>query len=57
MVIQLACGSSGYLPTQKAIAGGSYSTTPHSNTVGPEGGQLLVEKTLEAINALWKESK
>lgn len=57
MVIQLTCGSSGYLPTQKAIAGGSYSATPQSNTVGPEGGQVLVEKTVEAINTLWKESK
>jgi hypothetical protein len=35
-------------------AGGSYSATPECNTVGPEGGQLLVEKAVEAINGLWK---
>ena len=56
-VIQLACDSGGYLPTQKAVAGGGYGATPHSNTVGPEGGQLLVDRTVEAINALWKEAK
>jgi len=56
-VIQLACDSGGYLPTSKAIAGGSYSATPHSNTVGPEGGQLLVDRTVEVLNDLWKEPK
>jgi hypothetical protein len=56
-VVQLACDSGGYLPTQKAVAGGSYSATPHSNTVGPEGGQALVDRTVEAINALWKTAK
>ena len=54
-VIQLAGGSGGYLPTEKAIKGGSYSGEPHTNKVGPEGGQMLVDKTVEAINALWKK--
>ena len=52
-VIQLSCGSGGYLPTPKAIAGGSYSAVPASNKVGPEGGQVLVDETLGAIRALW----
>ena len=52
-LIQLAAGSSKYLPTPKAIEGGSYSALPMSNRVGPEGGQMLVEETLRAIHARW----
>ena len=61
-LIQLAAGPwSGYLPTPRAVAGGSfnaspmnnYSATVMSNRVGPEGGQALVDQTVEAINAMW----
>ena len=36
----------GYLPTEKAVRGGSYSAIIQSTPVGPEGGQMLVEETL-----------
>ena len=49
-IVQLANGSVDYLPTAKAEAGGSYSAIVQSCTVGAEGGQVLVEKTLEIIN-------
>lgn len=52
-LIQLTCGSGRYLPTPKAITGGSYSGLPHTNKVGPEGGQVLVERTVQAIQAQW----
>ena len=50
-----------YLPTPRAMAGGAldsnpftnYSGTVMSNMVGPEGGQVLVERTLEVIRSLW----
>jgi hypothetical protein len=51
-VIQLCSGHEGYLPTQKAIRGGGYSAMV--NRVGPEGGKVLVDKTVEEINALWQ---
>jgi hypothetical protein len=51
-VVQLA-GPGSYLPTERAAKGGGYSAIPESNLVGPPGGQVLVEKTLEAIEALW----
>lgn len=51
-VIQLA-GPGSYLPTERAARGGGYSAIAESNLVGPEGGQALVEQTLELINALW----
>ncbi len=50
-----------YLPTPRAVSGGSitsnpftnYSATVMSSVVGPEGGQVLVERSLEAIEKLW----
>ena len=51
-VIQLA-GPGSYLPSARAVQGGGYSAIAESNEVGPEGGQVLVERTLAAINALW----
>jgi len=67
-LIQLATSPpdyAGYLPTERAVAAGeltaapmnNYSATVMSNTVGPEGGQVLVDRTVEMINAMWPESK
>jgi len=55
-VIQLTGCTGNYVPTEKAVRGGSYSAGINSNLVGPEGGQVLVDRTVEAINALWKDS-
>lgn len=52
-VLQLTCGSAGYLPTQRAVQGGSYSAVVASNQVGPEGGQVLVERSVELLNSMW----
>ncbi|GAA5219406.1 hypothetical protein [Membranihabitans marinus] len=54
LVVQLA-GPGTYLPTSKAVRGGGYSAVCQSNSVGPEGGQILVETTLEMLNELWPE--
>ncbi len=51
-----------YVPTPRAVAGGvldekaftNYSATVMSNLVGPDGGQALVDRTVEAIEELWK---
>lgn len=52
-ILQLTCGHGGYLATPRAVAGGGYSAVVESNRVGPEGGQLLVERTLEVITDLF----
>jgi len=54
-LVQLACGTGGYLPTAKAVAGKSYGAEPASNLVGPEGGQALVDATVEEIARLWEK--
>jgi len=51
--VQLACGYQGYLPTARAVAGGHYGAEVASNSVGPEGGQELVDRTVEVMNGLW----
>jgi hypothetical protein len=50
---QLACGRGGYLATGKAVAGGGYGASMTDGPVGPEGGDALVERTLELINRMW----
>lgn len=45
-----------YLPTAKAVAAKSYGAEVADNVVGPEAGQLLVDRTVEMINALWPEA-
>jgi hypothetical protein len=64
MLVQLAAatGEAYYLPTERAVEAGTfnrgpmdnYSATPMTNLVGPEGGQELVERTVEAIRELWE---
>jgi hypothetical protein len=55
-VIQLA-GPGSYLPTERAVRGGSYSAVVQSGIVGPAGGQELVEQTVSAIKTLWPAAK
>ncbi len=52
-VLQLTNGCGMYLPTALAIEGGSYSGLPHVNKVGPEGGQMLVDQTVRAMQVLF----
>jgi len=50
-LVQLANGHCGYLPTPEAIQGGGYSATNY--LVTPEGGQMVVNETVAALNFLW----
>ncbi len=52
-LVQLANGSEGYLPTEKAEKGGHYSAFISSGLVGHVGGELLVRETLKNINGLF----
>jgi hypothetical protein len=60
VLIQLAspdpAGIAGkYLPTPRAVKGGGYSAVVESSPVGPEGGQVLVERTVEVIRQIFKK--
>lgn len=47
-VVQLAGGGT-YVPTARSLAGNSYGALPASTPVGPEGGRVLVDATVNAI--------
>ena len=51
-VVQLCDDAGVYLPTQAALDGGSYSSKPATTLLGPDQGDILVEKTLEVIESL-----
>ncbi|MDD2598475.1 MAG: hypothetical protein PHO37_04530 [Kiritimatiellae bacterium] len=56
VLIQLASPvgtNNSYLPSERAVKGGGYSAVPQSSPIGPEGGQILVERTLAAIRNLF----
>jgi len=53
MLVQLANDRGRYLPTRRAVAGGAYGSRIADNLVGPEGGDVLVEKTVAAIDGMW----
>ena len=54
-IVQLAGdGGASYLPTERGVYNKGYSASIFCNQVGPEGGQALVEGTLEMLNAAAK---
>ncbi len=54
-LIELANGTEGYLPTEKAEKGGHYSAFLSSGLVGHVGGEQLVRETLKNINLLFRD--
>lgn len=52
-VLQLTGPYAGYLPTAKAVAGGGYSAVIESGSIGPDGGQLFVDRTVEMVNGMF----
>ena len=52
-VIQLACGTGGYLPSPAAERHGGYGGLIINGKVGAPGGEILVEETLKDICALF----
>lgn len=53
-VVQLCCGSAGYLPTEKAEKAGHYSAYVSSGAVGHEGGDILTRNSIEEVNKMWQ---
>jgi hypothetical protein len=52
-IAQLANDCLGYLCNSIAVSGGSYSSSIENGFVGPEGGDVLVKKSLDAIDQVW----
>ena len=54
-LMQLCDGAYGYLPTEKAQRASHYSAYVSSGWTGYDGGDILVEKTLAALNSLFED--
>jgi len=54
-IVQLTGRASSYLPTERAMSGGSYGAYIASTPIGPEGGQEIVENQVEIINKMFQE--
>ncbi|HPS52435.1 MAG TPA: hypothetical protein PLK08_02685 [Phycisphaerae bacterium] len=52
-VVQLACGSGAYLPTERAEQLGGYGGLIINGEVGSDGGKMLVDYTVKSINDLF----
>lgn len=52
-LVQLAGDHMGYLPAERSVAHGGYSTLASDTLVGPDGGERLVDWTVDAINRMW----
>ncbi len=55
-IIQLSAGDyAGYLPTKRAVEGSGYrGYSAMVNPVGPEGGHVLVNESVNLINSMWE---
>ncbi len=51
-LVQLA-GEGSYLPSPRSVAGGGYGSEAASNPIGPEGGQILAEQTVQKLRKLF----
>lgn len=56
-IAQLSNNSSGYLPTASAMAAGGYSALLFCGYVGSDAGDMLVDRTVEAIRELWNDKE
>ena len=54
-LIQLANGSMGYLPTERAEEGSHYSAYVSSGLTGHVGGDILVRETLDTLQKMFED--
>ena len=60
VIVQLVTDLNGqgkYLATERGIANKGYSATPYCNIVSAEGGQELVDKTVDMLKKIKKENE
>lgn len=53
-IVQLCCGTGGYLPSERAEQLGGYGGLIINGNVGSDGGKILVDSTVEEIAKLWE---
>ena len=53
-LIQKAGCNGTYLPSRRSVAHKGYGSVPASTDIGPDGGDKLVDWTVDAIDQLWQ---
>lgn len=56
-IVQLCCGTGGYLPSARAEQLGGYGGLIINGNVGSDGGKILVDLTVDEIGKLWGDCK
>jgi hypothetical protein len=59
-IVQLTAdpnGTATYLPSERTVTGKGYGSTVYDYVVGPEGGQTIVEETVNTLRELWPEGR
>ncbi|MHC4873129.1 MAG: hypothetical protein ACYTFY_14900 [Planctomycetota bacterium] len=51
-LVQLS-GAGTYVPSKRSTEGGGYGSVPSSTPVGPEGGKIIADKTIETLLKMW----
>jgi hypothetical protein len=52
-VVQLTADCAGYLPTERAVQGGGYSARIDDGVVGPDAGNILVDRTVTVLQQMF----
>ncbi len=56
-LIQKAGCSGTYLPSERSVAHKGYGSVPASTDIGPQGGEKLVEWTVDTVNRMFGDGK
>ena len=56
-IVQLCCGTGGYLPSGRAEQLGGYGGLIINGNVGSDGGKILADLTVEEIGRMWHNCK
>ncbi len=51
-LVQLT-GPGSYVPSQRSTEGGGYGSVPASTPIGPDGGRLVADTTIDTLLELW----
>ncbi len=55
LLVQKSGCNGTYLASERSISHGGYGSVPASTDIGPEGGEMLVEWTVNGLKELWRE--
>ncbi len=52
-LVQKAGSNTTYLPSERSVSHNGYGSVPASTDIGPDGGEMLVDWTVNTVNRMW----